>query len=156
MTSLVVISTLFVGGKITPENYEQIKATGEISGANMAQLAFSSTFARLFGEMAGNIIGSLFVAVCLLFFAFSTIISWNYFGKVNFCHLFGKKYTFVYSAIAVIFVFLGALLSNDLVWALTDMFNNLMVIPNVIALFALSGVVLSMIHFKNKDLPKIK
>ncbi len=156
MTSLVVISTLFVGGKITPENYEQIKATGEISGANMAQLAFSSTFARLFGEMAGNIIGSLFVAVCLLFFAFSTIISWNYFGKVNFCHLFGKKYTVIYSAIAIIFVFLGSLLSNDLVWALTDMFNNLMVIPNVIALFALGGVVISMTKFKNKDLPEIK
>lgn len=156
MTALVVISTLYAGGTITPENYESLKASGEISGSNMAQLAFSSTFAKLFGDAAGNIIGTLFVAVCLFFFAFSTIISWNYFGKVNFCHLFGKKYTVIYSAIAIIFVFLGSLLSNDLVWALTDMFNNLMVIPNAITLFALGGVVVSMTKFKNKDLPEIK
>lgn len=53
-------------------------------------------------------------------------------------------------------MFLGSLLSNDLVWALTDMFNNLMVIPNAITLFALGGVVVSMTKFKNKDLPEIK
>jgi len=122
----------------------------------MAQFAFSSTFAKLFDDAAGNIIGTLFVAVCLFFFAFSIIISWNYFGKVNFCHLFGKKYTVIYSLIAIIFAFLGSLLSNDLVWALTDMFNNLMVIPNAITLFALGGVVVSMTKFKNKDLPEIK
>ena len=156
VTALVVISTLYAGGTITPENYEALKASGEISGSNMAQIAFSNTFAKLFGETAGNIIGSLFVAVCLLFFAFSTIISWNYFGKVNFAHLFGKRSTVIYSVIAIIFVFLGSLLSNDLVWALTDMFNNLMVIPNVIALFALSGLVVSMTKFKNKDIPEIK
>jgi len=156
VTALVVISTLYAGGTITPENYEALKASGEISGSNMAQIAFSNTFAKLFGETAGNIIGSLFVAVCLLFFAFSTIISWNYFGKVNFAHLFGKRSTVIYSVVAIIFVFLGSLLSNDLVWALTDMFNNLMVIPNVIALFALSGLVVSMTKFKNKDIPEIK
>lgn len=156
LTALVVISTLYAGGTITPENYEALKASGEISGSNMAQIAFSNTFAKLFGETAGNIVGSLFVAVCLLFFAFSTIISWNYFGKINFAYLFGKKSTVVYSVIAIVFVFLGSLLSNDLVWALTDMFNNLMVIPNVIALFALSGLVVSMTKFKNKDIPEIK
>ena len=156
MTALVVITTLYVGGIITAENYEALKASGEISGSNMAQIAFSNTFAQLFGETVGNIIGSLFVAICLLFFAFSTIISWNYFGKVNFAHLFGKNSTVVYSVIAIIFVFLGSLLSNDLVWALTDLFNNLMVIPNVIALFALGGLVVSMTKFKGKDLPKIK
>ncbi len=156
LTALVVISSLYTGGTITPENYEALKASGEISGSNMAQLAFSSAFARLFGKTVGNIIGSMFIAVCLLFFAFSTIISWNYFGKINFTHLFGKKSTFIYSVIAILFVFLGSLLSNDLVWALTDMFNNLMVIPNVITLFALSGLVVSMTKFKNRVNPEIK
>jgi AGCS family alanine or glycine:cation symporter len=156
LTALVVISSLYTTGTISPENYEALKASGEISGSNMAQLAFSNTFAKLFGEDAGNIIGSIFVASCLLFFAFSTIISWNYFGKVNFTYLFGKNFTPVYSVIAIIFVFLGALLSNNLVWSLTDMFNNLMVIPNAITLFALGGVVVSMTKFKNKKLPEIK
>ena len=156
MTALVVISSLYAGGIITPENYAALKESGEISGANMAQIAFSTSFGKLFGAEAGNIIGKLFVAICLFFFAFSTIISWNYFGKVNFNHLFGKKATVVYSVIAVAFIFLGSLLSNDLVWALTDMFNNLMVIPNAIALVALGGLVVSMAKFKKKDIPEIK
>ncbi|MBR4860908.1 MAG: alanine:cation symporter family protein, partial [Firmicutes bacterium] len=48
-----------------------------------------------------------------------------------------------YTIIAIAFMFLGSLLSNDLVWELTDMFNQLMVVPNVLALFALSGMVIS-------------
>ena len=82
-----------------------------------------------------------FVAVCLFFFAFSTVLSWNLFGKINAVYLFGKKAVPVYSVIALVFIFLGTVMSNDLVWELTDMFNNLMVIPNAIALFALSNIV---------------
>ena len=147
MTALIVISTLYCDGTIT--------AAGAIEGvskANMVQLAFQKTFGVLFGAAAGDIIGSIFVAACLFFFAFSTILSWNYFGKVNFTHLFGKKSAFVYSLIAIVFVFLGSIFQNDLVWELTDMFNNLMVIPNVIALFALGGLVVSMTKFgRNKN-----
>ena len=71
----------------------------------------------------------------------STILSWNLFGKVYVIYLFGKKAAVVYSVIAMAFVFLGTVMSNDLVWELTDMFNNLMVIPNAIALFALTKMV---------------
>ncbi len=145
MTALVVISTLFFNGTISPDQYTDGSFTGAITNATMAQEAFSFTFAKLFGDTAGNIIGSVFVAICLFFFAFSTILSWNYFGKINFKHLFGKKSTLVYSIIAVVFVFLGAIFQNDLVWALTDMFNYLMVIPNVIAIVALSGIVVSQV-----------
>ncbi len=74
-------------------------------------------------------------------FAFSTILGWNLFGKINVNYLFGKKGVKVYTVIALVFIFLGTVTSNDLVWELTDMFNNLMVIPNAIALFALSGMV---------------
>jgi len=86
----------------------------------------------------------MFVAVCLLFFAFSTILSWNMFAKVNVQYLFGKNNKVAYiifTVIALVFVFLGTVAKNDLVWELTDMFNNLMVIPNALALFALGGMV---------------
>ena len=128
MTALVVISTLYAGNGVL--------AAGSAEGvnkANMAQLAFSMCF--------GEKLGSVFVAVCLLFFAFSTILSWNFFGKVNVEYLFGKKAVKVYSVVALIFIFMGSCLSNDLVWELADMFNQLMVIPNVIALVALSAMV---------------
>lgn len=136
MTALIVISTLYAGGGIL--------ASGVADGVdktNMAQLAFSTVF--------GNGIGNAFVAICLLFFAFSTIIGWNLFGKINIEYLFGKKAVPIYSFIAIAFIFLGSCLSNDLVWELTDMFNNLMVIPNVIALAALAGVVVKVA--KGKD-----
>ncbi len=128
MTALVVISTLYAGDGILASG-----AAEGVSKANMAQLAF--------GEAFGSKAGSIFVAICLLFFAFSTIISWNLFGKVNVVYLFGKKSEKIYAVIAVIFTFLGSCLSNDLVWELTDMFNQLMVLPNALALLALSGIV---------------
>ena len=130
MTALIVISTLYAGNGILAGG-----AAEGVSKTNMAQLAFSSVF--------GSTLGNIMVAVCLLFFAFSTIIGWNLFGRINVQYLFGKKATKVYSVIALVFIFLGSLLSNDLVWELTDMFNQLMVIPNALALFALGGMVVS-------------
>ena len=128
MTALVVISTLYAGNGPLAHG-----AVDGISKTNMAQLAFSSVF--------GETLGNAFVAVCLLFFAFSTIVGWNLFGRINVNYLFGKKANLPYSIIALVFIFLGSCLSNDLVWELTDMFNQLMVLPNVIALMALSGLV---------------
>ena len=128
MTALVVISTLYADGGILADGAE----TG-VTKSNMAQLAFSFIMGKTFG--------GAFVAVCLLFFAFSTILSWNLFGRINFAYLFGKKTVPIYSFIATGFIFMGACLSNDLVWELTDMFNNLMVFPNVIGLFALAPLV---------------
>ena len=126
MTALVVISTHYAGNGPLAHG-----AVDGISKTNMAQLAFSSGF--------GETLGNAFLAICLLFFAFSTIVGWNLFGRINVNYLFGKKANLPYSIIALVFIFLGSCLSNDLVWELTDMFNNLMVIPNAIALLALSG-----------------
>ncbi len=128
MTALVVITTLYAGNGVLSAG-----AAEGVNKANMAQLAFASVF----GEKAG----ALFVALCLLFFAFSTILSWNFFGRVNVEYLFGKKALLLYALVALCFIFLGSLLSNDLVWELADLFNQLMVIPNVIALIALSSLV---------------
>lgn len=131
LNAVVIISTMYVDGGILSNGI--IPST--IGKANLAQNAFGTVF----GMQAGSII----VAICLFFFAFSTIISWNLFGKINMEWLFGKKSTIVYATIALAFVFLGTITSNDLVWELTDMFNQLMVIPNVIALFLLTKYVVA-------------
>ncbi|MBE6718727.1 MAG: sodium:alanine symporter family protein [Ruminococcaceae bacterium] len=139
-TALIVISTFFVGeGALNPANFNgavlaDVAAANGLENTNLAQQAFGIAF--------GNAnIGNIFVAICLFFFAFSTIIGWNLFGRINAVYLFGKKFNIVYSIISIAFIFTGSILSNTLVWDLTDMFNNLMVIPNVIALFALGKMV---------------
>ena len=108
------------------------------------QKAVSSAFGDVFGDVFGNAFGSIFVAICLFFFAFSTIICWNFFGRLNAQYLFKNKKVFVviYSVLSIVFVFLGTVLKSDLVWELTDFFNYLMVLPNVIALIALSRLVI--------------
>lgn len=152
VTALVTITPLYTGDN------PAVTANGVMEGmnkTNMMQIAMSSVF--------GSTLGPIFVAVCLLFFAFTTIISWNFFGKQNVIYLFGKTAnskkiaTVIYSVIAIVFIFLGTVASNDLVWELTDLFNNLMVIPNVIALAALSGIVVKSVksaeqanHTENK------
>ena len=128
MTALVVISTLYAGNGILASG-----AAEGVSKTNMAQIAFST----IMGGTAGN----LFVAICLMFFAFSTILGWNFFGRINVEYLFGKKAVPVYSIIAVALIFLGSCVSNDLAWELSDMFNQLMVIPNFLAIVALGGLV---------------
>ncbi|MBQ4528256.1 MAG: sodium:alanine symporter family protein [Clostridia bacterium] len=148
MTALVVISCTYVGDGVLAgadgASYTQLIADSGIDKTNVAQMSFGSVF----GTSAGNI----YVAVCLMFFAFTTIISWNLFGKINFNYLFGKKATIVYSIIAVLFVFVGTIVQeNELVWLTQDTFNQFMVIPNAIALFALAGIVSKSAKSKNHD-----
>ena len=136
LNALVIISTLYTGEGPLAECGAAAAST-TITKANLAQTAFGTVFGTNFGAM--------FVAVCLFFFAFSTILSWNMFGKINVIYLFGEKNaktsTTIYTVIALVFIFLGTLMSNDLVWELTDAFNYLMVIPNALALFALTKMV---------------
>lgn len=139
MTALVVISSLYAGNGAL--------ATGIAKGidkTNMAQISF--------GIAMGSGIGSAFIAICLFFFAFSTIISWNLFGRINFQYLFGKKSLIVYSILGILFTFLGSCLDNALVWDLQDLFNQFMVLPNVLALLALSGVVVKSVKTKSDKL----
>ena len=109
-------------------------STGE-TATTLAQLAFNQAFGSF---------GNAFVAICMLFFAFSTIIGWYFFGEVNVRALFGKKAIPVYSLLVLAFVLVGSALQVDLVWSLSDLFNGLMVLPNLIGLLALSGLVVRM------------
>ncbi|MGI6180879.1 MAG: alanine/glycine:cation symporter family protein [Agathobaculum sp.] len=110
----------------------QAGVPGALQGTDLAQAAFNSAF--------GNF-GNIFVAICMLFFAFSTIIGWYFFGETNVRALFGKKAVKIYAAIVVLCIIAGSALKVQLVWNLSDLFNALMVFPNLIALLALSGIV---------------
>ena len=134
LNALVIISTLYTADGPLAGGYTG-GVVETLNKANLAQTAF--------GVVYGEKLGSAFVAVCLFFFAFSTILGWNLFAKINVNYLFGLKATKPFLMIALVFIFLGTLASNDLVWELSDMFNQLMVIPNAIALFALTGVVVT-------------
>lgn len=111
LTALVILSTGVLGNGQT--------------GSELAQSAFNVGF--------GNF-GNIFIALCMLFFAFTTIVGWYYFGEVNVRHLFGNGAVKVYAVIVVICVIIGSTLKVDLVWDMADMFNGLMVLPNLIAL----------------------
>lgn len=113
LTALVILST----GAL---------ASGETAAA-LAQVAFDSAFGSF---------GKVFIAICMLFFAFTTIIGWYYFGEVNVRHLLGNKAVKIYAFLVVICVLVGSVLKVDLVWNMSDMFNGLMVIPNLIAILA--------------------
>ena len=118
LTALVIITTHSI-------------PTG-LTGAALSQYAYST----LYGKG-----GDIFIAVCMLFFAFSTIIGWYFFGQANIKYLFGPKAVKIYSVLVAVCVFLGSLAEVELVWTMQDCFNSLMVIPNILALFALSGVI---------------
>ena len=103
-----------------------------LTGTSLTQAAFSQAFGGF---------GPVFSAICMFFFAFSTISGWYFFGQSNFKALFGEKALPVYSVIVVVFILVGSTLKVDLVWAMADFFNGLMAVPNLLALLALSGVV---------------
>ena len=124
MTALVILSTGALS--LTDANGAPLTA------APLAQAAFNTVFGSF---------GNIFIAVCMLFFAFSTIIGWFFFGETNVKYLFGKRAVPVYSALVIVFVILGSIMKVDLVWSLSDMFNGLMVLPNLIGVLALTGVV---------------
>ena len=117
LTALVILTTGVLGQQ-------------GVTGVALTQAAFVSAFGHF---------GNIFVAVCMFFFAFSTIIGWYFFGEVNVKYLFGQKAVKIYTLLVVALIVLGSCLKVDLVWELTDLFNGLMVIPNLIGLLALSG-----------------
>ena len=134
LNALVIISTLYTPDGLLAQGYTGA-VTEVLNKTNLVQNAF--------GSIMGAHAGAVFVAVCLCFFAFSSILCWNFFGKINAIYLFksNKKAVLVYTLISLCFVMLGSLVSSDFVWEVTDMFNNLMVLPNALALFALTGLV---------------
>ena len=104
-----------------------------LEGAPLTQAAFSS----LFGTP-----GALALTFCLVLFAFTTILGWSYYGERCFEFLFGTKHIKLYRVIFVIMVALGGFLKLELIWIIADIVNGLMSLPNLIALLALSPVII--------------
>ncbi len=134
MTALVILTTGALESGFT--------------GAELTQAAFTNGFGSF---------GTKFVAICLFFFAFSTIIGWYFFGESNVKYLFGKKGILPYRALVSIVIVFGTVINVPLVWELADMFNALMVFPNLIALLGMSALVFKIANdfegnfLENKD-----
>ncbi|KNF09620.1 sodium:alanine symporter family protein [Gottschalkia purinilytica] len=118
-----------------------------LTGSALTQNAFKLGF--------GNI-GVYFIAISLFFFAFSTIIGWYFFGEANIKYLFGEKGIMPYRLLVLAFLVVGSVLEVKVVWQLADIFNGLMVFPNLIALLLLSYKVKDVLKdYENKYLRKL-
>ncbi len=121
-----------------------------------ANVADSALMGQAFGTVFGDL-GPMFVAVAIFFFAYSTVLGWSHYGTKAWEYLFGTKSTFIYRTIFVIMVLGGAVLNAQLAWDLSDTFNGLMMIPNLIGVIVLSPIVVKCTKnyvdrkFRNKD-----
>ena len=131
---IVAIITVFIDTFVVLTGTALVILTSKVplvkgAGIILTQGAFSKTL---------GVFGDSFIAICLLFFAFSTIIGWYFFGEANVRYIFRDKTAInIYRAIVMIMIVIGSMMKVELVWELADMFNGMMVIPNLIALLAL-------------------
>ena len=110
------------------------------TGAVLTTTEKSAMVAEAFSLTFGSF-GSAFISVAILLFAFSTVLGWSHYGTKAFEYLFGTKATIYYKVVFVVFILMGATMNLDLAWDLSDTFNGLMAIPNLIGVVALSGLV---------------
>ena len=125
--------------------------TGVWHGDSAGAMMTADAFATAYGQ-----IGVAILTVSLALFAFTTILGWNYYGERSAIYLFGTKGVMPYRLIFIVLVASGAFLKLDAIWTLADIVNGLMAIPNLIALCALSGVIVSetkryMEHLKKSE-----
>lgn len=132
----VIIGTFFI---CTLTAFIILVTGAHIESANLGLETVEVT--QLGFKIAFGHAGTIFLAIALAFFAFTTIIGWYYFGESNVVYLFGRKTLPIYRIVAILFVTLGTIVPVGTVWLFSDMFNALMVIPNLIGLVALSGIV---------------
>lgn len=119
LTALVILTT----GVLPPD--------GSLQGTALTQAGFTAVFGPY---------GAVFIALCMFFFAFSSIVGWYFFGEINVRYLFGPRAVKPYCLLACCCIVLGAGLRVDLVWEMADACNGLMVVPNLLALLALGGL----------------
>ena len=111
--------------------------TGHMISTSASTALVSEAFASVFGKA-----GAAFIAVAILLFAYSTVLGWSQYGMRAFEYLFGTKATIIYRVVFVLFILIGATMNLKLAWDLSDTFNGLMAIPNLIGVLSLSGIVL--------------
>jgi len=142
MTALVVLTS----GVINLETGALIQGATD---ANLVGKAFSIIF---------GVWGERFIAIAIMLFAFTTVLGWNHYGTKAWEYLFGTKSTTVYKIIHLVMILFGALLTSSLAWDISDTFNGLMMVPNLIGVIALSGLVVKITRnyvdriLKHKDI----
>ncbi|MCH5195648.1 MAG: alanine:cation symporter family protein [Oscillospiraceae bacterium] len=126
MTALVVMSS----GNID-------LATGAVAEGTDDATLVADSFANVFGQF-----GSIFISIALLLFAFTTVVGWSHYGSKSFEYLFGLKAAKGYKVFFVLMIISGAVMTSSLAWDISDTFNGLMMIPNLIGVIALLPVVM--------------
>ncbi len=125
ITALIALTSGFI-------NFETGRVVGDVNDATLINKAFGNVF---------GVFGEGFVAIAIFFFAFTTIVGWSQYGAKSVEYLFGTKAAKVYNIIFVLMVVSGALIESTVAWDIADMFNGLMMIPNLIAVVLLSPLV---------------
>ncbi len=110
--------------------------TGAIIGDVKDSALVGKAFSTVFGSF-----GPSFIAIAILLFAFSTVLGWSHYGTKAWEYLFGSKSTIIYKVVFVGMIFVGATMQLQLAWDLSDTFNGLMAIPNLIGVLSLSPLV---------------
>ena len=111
--------------------------TGKVISSSVSTALVAEAFSTVYGKF-----GSAFIAIAILFFAFSTVLGWSQYGSKGFEYLFGTKAVKGYQIVFVVFIVIGATMDLSLAWDLSDTFNGMMAIPNLIGVIALSGTVM--------------
>ncbi|WP_034446431.1 alanine/glycine:cation symporter family protein [Butyrivibrio sp. AE2032] len=111
--------------------------TGEVISSSVSTALVAEAFSTVYGKA-----GAAFIAIAILFFAFSTVLGWSQYGSKGFEYLFGTDSGKLYRFIFVVFILVGATMDLTLAWDLSDTFNGMMAIPNLIGVLALSGTVM--------------
>ncbi|MCD8053476.1 MAG: alanine:cation symporter family protein [Lachnospiraceae bacterium] len=126
--------------------------TGAVLSSSEGSALVGEAFATVFGNL-----GPAFIAIAILLFAFSTVLGWSHYGTKAFEYLFGSSATIIYRVIFIVFILYGATMSLDLAWDLSDTFNGLMAIPNLIGVLSLAPIVMKITanyvqrHMKGED-----
>ena len=129
----IVICTLTALLLMTSGAYGTVNSSGELlTGAEMGLFAFKDNLGTF---------GVMMFALILPLFAFTTIVSWSYYGETAIEYLLGKKAIFIYKIIFIVLIVVGSIVELALVWVIADTFNVLMAIPNLIALVMMSGLI---------------
>ena len=111
------------------------------TGAVLSEASGSALVGEAFATMFGSF-GPMFIALAILLFAFSTVLGWSHYGSKAWEYLFGTKSTIVYKVVFIVIIFIGATMNLSLAWDLSDTFNGLMAMPNLIGVLCLSPLVM--------------
>lgn len=115
--------------------------TGQLVDASISASALTSVcFSAVFGKA-----GSVFVTVALILFAFSTSLGWSHYGAKSWEYLLGTRSTIIYRVLFILCIMLGAQMTSSLAWDISDTFNGLMALPNLIGVLACSGTVMAIV-----------